>query len=143
MSSGMLERMAKAFSSRAAWGLLLLRFIVGWVFLTEGVQKFLYPAALGTGRFAHIGIPYPHISAPLVGVIEILCGALLILGIRTALAAVPLLIVISVAIVTTKWRMLRHQGFFPAMHEARVDLCMFFGLVAILLLGPGSLSVEK
>lgn len=134
--------MAKASSSHSAWGLFLLRFVVGWVFLTEGIQKFLYPGSLGVGRFAHIGIPYPHLSAPFVGVVEILCGALLILGIRTTLAAVPLLIVISVAIVTTKWPMLRHQGFFPAMHESRVDLCMFFGLISILLLGSGSFSVE-
>ena len=125
-----------------AWAALLLRILVGWVFLTEGIQKFLYPGPLGAGRFAQIGIPYPHLSAPFVGVVEILCGALLILGIRTAMAAVPLLVVISVAIATTKWPMLRHQGFWAAMHEARVDLCMFFGLIAILLLGPGSLSLD-
>ena len=62
---------------------------------------------------------------------------------NVALVAVPLLIDISVAIVTTKWPMLRHQGFWSAMHESRVDLCMFFGLVAILLLGPGSFSVDS
>jgi putative oxidoreductase len=135
--------MAKSSSSRSTWGLFLLRFIVGWVFLSEGVQKFLYPAALGVGRFAKIGIPYPHLSAPFVGVVEIVCGALLILGVRTSTVAVPLLIDISVAIVTTKWPMLRHQGFWPAMHESRVDLCMFFGLVSILLMGPGSLSVDS
>lgn len=135
--------MAKGSSSRSAWGLFFLRFVVGLVFLTEGLQKFLYPAALGASRFAKIGIPYPHLSAPFVGVVEILCGALLILGIRTAMAAVPLLVVISVAIATTKWPLFRHQGFLPAMHEARVDFCMFFGLLAILLLGAGSFSVDS
>jgi putative oxidoreductase len=130
-------------SSRSAWGLLLLRLVVGWVFLSEGIQKFVYPATLGAGRFAKIGIPYPHISGPFVGLVEIVCGAALILGIRTSLVAIPLLIDISVALVTTKWPMLLHQGFWPTAHEARVDLCMFFGLLAILLLGPGSLSVDR
>lgn len=135
--------MAKSSSSRSTWGLFFLRFIVGLVFLTEGILKFLDPHSLGVGRFAKIGIPYPHISAPFVGIVEIVCGAFLILGIRTALVAVPLLIDISVAIVTTKWPMLRHQGFWSAMHESRVDLCMFFGLLAILLLGAGPLSFDN
>jgi len=135
--------MAKSSSSRSTWGLFLLRLVIGWVFLSEGILKFLDPHSLGVGRFAKIGIPYPHISAPFVGAVEILCGAALILGIRTSLVAVPLLIDISVAIVTTKWPMLKHQGFWSAMHESRVDLCMFFGLVAILLLGPGSFSVDS
>ena len=135
--------MGKSSSSRSAWGLLLLRLVVGWVFLSEGILKFLDPHSLGAGRFARIGIPYPHLSGPFVGLVEILCGAALILGIRTSLVAVPLLIDISVAIVTTKWPMLRHQGFWSAMHESRVDLCMFFGLLSILLLGPGSFSVDS
>ena len=63
--------------------ILLIRILVGWVFVSEGIQKFLFPASLGVGRFAKIGIPYPHISAPFVGVVEIVCGAFLILGART------------------------------------------------------------
>lgn len=139
----MLEHsMAKGSSSRSSWGLFFLRLVVGWVFLSEGVLKFLDPHSLGVGRFANIGIPYPHISAPFVGVVEIICGAFVILGIRTSLVAIPLLIDISVAIVTTKWPMLRHAGFWATMHESRVDLCMFFGLIAILLLGAGAFSFE-
>jgi uncharacterized membrane protein YphA (DoxX/SURF4 family) len=137
------HNMTKSSSSRSTWGLFFLRFIVGFVFFTEGILKFLDPHSLGTGRFAKIGIPYPHLAAPFVGVVEIVCGAALILGIRTGLVAVPLLIDISVAIVTTKWPMLRHQGFWAAMHESRVDLCMFFGLLSILLLGPGAFSVDS
>ena len=135
--------MANSSSSRSAWGLFFLRLVVGWVFFSEGILKFLDPHSLGVGRFAKIGIPYPHLSAPFVGVVEIVCGAALILGIRTTLVAIPLLIDISVAIVTTKWPMLRHQGFWSAMHESRVDLSMFFGLLAILLLGVGSFSVDS
>jgi len=55
---------------RASWGLLLLRVLAGWVFLSEGIQKFLYPSALGAGRFAKIGIPAPAFTGPFVGVVE-------------------------------------------------------------------------
>jgi putative oxidoreductase len=128
--------------NRTAWGLLLLRLLVGWVFLSEGIQKFLFPTALGAGRFAKIGIPAPQFTGPFVGLVEIVCGALLIAGLFTAFAAVPLLIDISVAIATTKIPMLLKHGFWAAMHEARTDFCMFVGLVAILLLGAGSLSLD-
>jgi uncharacterized membrane protein YphA (DoxX/SURF4 family) len=128
--------------NRTAWGFFLLRFLVGWVFLTEGIQKFLFPAALGAGRFAKIGIPAPQLMGPFVGLVEIVCGALLIVGLFTVFATVPLLIDIAVAIATTKIPMLLKQGFWAAMHEARTDLCMLLGLVAILLLGAGSLSLD-
>jgi len=127
---------------RAAWGLLLLRILVGWVFLSEGIQKFLFPAALGVGRFQKIGIPAPQIMAPFVGVVEIACGTLLILGLFTNLAVVPLLIDIAVAIATTKVPMYLKQGFWAAMHEGRTDFCMLLGLIAIALLGAGRISLD-
>lgn len=83
-------------NTRGALGLFLLRLMVGWVFLSEGIQKFLYPAARGAGRFHAIGIPLPRFSAPFVGVVEIVCGALLIAGVATGLAVILLLIDISV-----------------------------------------------
>ena len=131
---------ASASGFRAGMGLLLLRLLVGWVFLSEGIQKFLFPAALGAGRFQKIGIPYPQYTAPFVGTVEIVCGAMLILGIATVYAAIPLLIDIVVAILTTKLPMLHHQGFWATMHEGRTDFCMLLGLIAIKCLGAGSLS---
>ncbi len=127
---------------RGAWGLLLLRILVGWVFLSEGIQKFLFPAALGPGRFEKIGIPFPQIMAPFVGVVEIVCGALLIVGLFTMLAVLPLLIDIVVAIATTKVPMFLKQGFWAAMHEGRTDFCMLVGLIAIAILGAGRLSLD-
>lgn len=85
--------------------------MVGWVFLSEGIQKFLFPAALGVGRFAKIGIPPPQFFGPFVGVVEIVCGAPLIVGLLTRLASIPLLIDILVAIATTKLPMLAKAGF--------------------------------
>ena len=81
---------------------ILIRLMVGTVFFFEGVLKFLYPDALGAGRFAKIGIPFPQIMGPFVGGVEIVCGALVLIGLLTRLAAIPLLINISVAILSTK-----------------------------------------
>lgn len=130
-------------SRRLSWGTLLLRILVGWVFLSEGIQKFLFPEALGTGRFTKIGIPLPQYTAPFVGVVEILFGSLLIVGLFTSLAAIPLLIDIAVAIATTKIPLLLKQGFWSAMHEARTDFCMLLGLIAIILFGAGRFSLDR
>ena len=121
---------------------ILIRLLVGAVFLSEGIQKFLFPAALGVGRFVKIGIPAPQFFAPLVGVVEIVCGTLLIIGFITRLAAIPLLIDISVAIATTKIPMLARAGFWSTVHEARTDYCMLLGLVFLLLVGSGPLSID-
>src|SRR5450755_2915762 len=92
----------RIFATQAPCSTILIRLIVGGTFLSEGIQKFLYPDALGVGRFVKIGIPNPEIMAPFVGIFEIVCGALLILGLLTRLAAIPMIINISVAIVSTK-----------------------------------------
>ena len=121
---------------------VLIRLLVGAVFLAEGIQKFLFPAALGVGRFAKIGLPAPEFLAPFVGVVEITCGALLIVGLLTRWAAVPLLIDMTVAITTTKIPMLHTQGFWAMVHEARTDWCMFLGALFLLIVGPGAWSID-
>ena len=122
---------------------ILIRLLVGGVFLAEGIQKFLFPAALGVGRFIKIGIPAPQFFAPFVGVVEIVCGALLIIGLFARLATIPLIIDISVAIVTTKIPMLSRAGFWGTVHEARTDYCMLLGLVFLLLVGSGPFSIDQ
>lgn len=128
--------------SRAPGSTILVRLLVGAVFLSEGIQKFLFPGELGVGRFIHIGIPEPQIMAPFVGVVEIVCGTLLILGLVTRLAAMPLIIDISVAILTTKVPMLLASGFWKMAHEARTDYCMFLGSIFLLIVGAGPLSID-
>lgn len=130
-------------NSCAPSSVVLIRVMVGWVFLTEGVQKFLFPVVLGVGRFEKIGIPAPHFFAPFVGVVEIVCGLLLVAGLLTRLASIPLLIDISVAIATTKIPMLMKSGFWPAMHEARTDFCMLMGLLFLLIVGSGAVSLDE
>ena len=116
---------------------VLVRLMIGWVFLSEGIQKFLFPVALGVGRFEKIGFPAPHVLAPFVGFVEIIFGFLLIVGLLVRLATIPLLIDISVAIVSTKIPMLARAGFWATMHEARTDFCMFLGLIFLLAVGGG------
>jgi uncharacterized membrane protein YphA (DoxX/SURF4 family) len=126
--------------------MILIRVIVGLVFLTEGILKFVLPGELGSGRFAHIGLPFPGVLAPLVAAVEIVAGGALIFGFYAGDAALLLLIVILTAIVTTKIPVLlghhfgrfepprlSHYGLLSFLHESRTDLCMLFGCVAVLL----------
>ena len=122
---------------------ILIRLLVGSVFLSEGIQKFLFPVALGAGRFAEIGIPAPQVMAPFVGCVEILCGLLILAGFLTRLAVIPLLIDILVAIVTTKIPMLLNQGFWKMAHETRVDWSMLLGLIFLLFSGPGTIALDS
>jgi putative oxidoreductase len=134
---------------------ILVRIMVGSVFLSEGIQKFIYPDDLAAGRFAKIGIPSPEIMGPFVGGCEVVCGALLIIGLLTRFAAIVLLIDISVAIVSTKipvllghgfWGFslmkLPRYGFWSMMHEARTDFSMWLGLLFLVIVGAGRWSVD-
>lgn len=121
---------------------LLVRMIVGCVFLTEGIQKFVFSDSLGVGRFVKIGILAPEVMAPFVGVVEIVCGALILVGLFTQLAAIPLIIDMLVAISTTKIPILIEKGFWAMAHEARVDWCMLLGSVFLLIVGGGLWSLD-
>ena len=140
---------------RKSLPMILIRIVVGLVFLTEGILKFAQPGELGSGRFAHIGLPWPSILAPFVGAVETLAGAALILGLYAGDAALLLLIVILTAILTTKVPILlgHHFGRFEPpklgrygvlsfLHESRTDLCMLAGCIAILL-DSGLTMVQK
>jgi putative oxidoreductase len=146
----------KAFQSHAPAAVILIRLIVGAVFLSEGIQKFLFSNDLGMGRFAKIGIPAPQIMGPFVGVVEIACGALILFGLLTRLAAIPLIIDMLVAISTTKipillghgfWRFslpkLSAYGFWTMAHEARVDFAMLLASMFLLIVGAGAWSIDS
>lgn len=123
--------------------IVLVRLMVGAVFLSEGIQKFLFPDQLGIGRFTRIGIPAPELLAPFVGVVEIVCGAMVLIGLLTRLAAIPLIINMLVAIATTKIPILAGKGFWAMAHEARTDWSMLLGSIFLLIAGPGPLSVDS
>ena len=121
---------------------VLVRVLVGWVFVSEGIQKFVFPDALGVGRFAEVGIPAAHFTAPFVGVVEIVFGAMVLAGLLTRLATVPLLIDMAVAITTTKLPMLAKDGVWKMLHEARTDFSMVLGLLFLLIVGGGCWSLD-
>jgi len=134
---------------------ILIRFLVGVVFVTEGIQKFLYPALRGAGRFESIGIPFPEFNGYFVGASEILFGALVLAGLCTRFAAIPLIIIMLVAMFTTKlpillgtgfWgfslRELQYYGFLSMMHESRNDLAMLIGSIYLLIRGGGYWSLD-
>jgi putative oxidoreductase len=142
-------------ATNAPAAVILVRLIVGGVFLSEGIQKFLFPDALGVGRFTKIGIPAPEVMAPFVGVCEIVCGALFLLGLLTRFAAVTMIIDMLVAILSTKvpillgegfWRFalpkLERYGFWSMAHEARTDFAMLLGSLFLLVVGAGAWSVD-
>jgi putative oxidoreductase len=128
--------------SHASPAVILVRLMVGGVFLSEGIQKFLVPDQLGVGRFLKIGLPMPDLLAPFVGGCEIVCGSLVLLGLFTRLAVIPLLVIMSVALATTKWPMLVDQGFWYMAHEARTDWSMFLGSLYLLIVGAGRWSLD-
>jgi uncharacterized membrane protein YphA (DoxX/SURF4 family) len=123
--------------------IIIIRLMVGLVFLSEGIQKFLFADSVGAGRFEKIGIPHPEIMGPFVGTTEIVFGTLVVLGLFTRFVAIPLLCVILTAIATTKIPMLLEKGFWIMAHESRTDFSMLMGLIFILVVGGGSLSLDQ
>jgi len=134
--------MRRLFESQAPAEAILIRLLAGAVFLSEGIQKFLFPGELGVGRFLKIGIPVPEIMAPFVGIVEIVSGTLLLIGLLTRLAALPLIVDMLVAIATTKIPILLQKGFWSMAHEARTDWAMLLGSLFLLLAGAGPLSLD-
>lgn len=134
---------------------ILVRLLVGAVFVSEGIQKLLYPADVGTGRFAAIGFPHADLVAPAVAGVEIVCGTLVLLGLATRAAALPLVAIMLVALATTKLpillgqdlgpfrvRRLERYGGWAMAHEARTDWAMLLGALFLALVGPGPWSLD-
>ena len=133
---------------------ILIRLMVGLlVFIPEGIQKLIFPQILGAGRFAKIGLPWPEILGPLVGSVEIACGVLIVLGLFTRLAAIPLIVIMLVAILSTKIPILLghdflifhpakfpRYGFWSMAHEARLDFVMLFTCIYLGITGAGAWS---
>ena len=120
-----------------------VRLAVGLIFLAQGILKFTDPR-MGVIRFTRIGFPAPGFTAHFVGTFEVVCGTLLLVGLLTRLAALPLLIVISTAIGTTKIPELfrPEQGFWLMVSDARTDFAMFCCLVFLLCAGAGPWSLD-
>ncbi len=137
-----MKSFGKSLRTNAPSAVLVIRLLVGGGFLLEGLKKFLFAEQWGAGRFARIGIPSPHILGPFVGVVEIVCGFLLLAGLLTRIASIFLIVDISVAIASTKIPILLKSGFWPMQAEARTDYSMLMGLVFLLIVGAGTWSLD-
>lgn len=121
---------------------ILIRLMVGVVFLSEGIQKFLFPDSRGAGRFAKIGLPTPEFLGSFVGIFEILCGTLVLLGLFTRLSSIPLIIIMLIAFTTTKSAVFLNDGFWELLHGSRTDWAMLLGSIFLLVNGGGKFSID-
>lgn len=122
---------------------IIIRFVVGAVFLSEGIQKFLFPELRGAGRFETIGLPFPEFFGNLVGAFEIICGLFILLGFITRLAAIPLIIIMGVAIASTKTDIYLEKGFWETLHVSRTDWAMLLGSLFLLIKGSGAFALDS
>jgi uncharacterized membrane protein YphA (DoxX/SURF4 family) len=118
------------------------RLIVGLVFLSEGIQKFLFPELVGAGRFEKIGFANPEFLASFVASFEIVCSVFILIGLSVRIAAIPLLIIMITAIATTKIPILQEKGFWSMAHESRTDFAMTLLIIFLLIYGAGRLSLD-
>ena len=121
---------------------ILIRIMVGTVFLSEGIQKFLFPETVGSDRFEKIGFENPEFWASITAAFEILCGFLVLAGTLTRLASIPLLVIMIVAFITTKYPILAEKGLWQMAHEYRTDFSMTIGNIFLLIMGGGKYSFD-
>jgi uncharacterized membrane protein YphA (DoxX/SURF4 family) len=122
---------------------LIPRIIVGLVFLSEGIQKLIFPEITGAARFDKIGFENPEFLASFVAVFEIVCGVFVLTGTIVRLTVIPLLIIMITAIVTTKIPILTEESFWRMAHAARTDFAMLLLSVYLLIYGGGKWSVDR
>lgn len=132
---------------------VLLRLMAGGVFLWEGILKFVYTNQ-GVGRFTKLGLPAPEITSTFVGTLEIVGGILLIAGFLTRLIAVPFIIEMIVAVLSTKISLFLGTsplplppapptiGIWAVLHEIRSDYAQIMIVIFLLIAGPGRWSVD-
>jgi uncharacterized membrane protein YphA (DoxX/SURF4 family) len=117
---------------------------VSLIFITQGALKYIDPK-MGVYRFTRIGFSHPAFTAHFVGTFEMVCGFLVLIGLMTRIAAIPLLIIICTAIATTKIPELfkANQGFWFMVSDARTDFAMLMSLVFLIVSGAGSWSLDS
>lgn len=151
----MKECLPKLLKTEESPWFILIRIMVGAVFVSEGIQKFLFAADVGAGRFERIGIPFPELMGPFVGLTEVVAGVLILIGLATRPAAAVLVWIMLVAIFTTKIpillgsdflgfqvRELSRYGFWSMAHASRNDWSMLMGSLFLLFVGGGRWSMD-
>jgi putative oxidoreductase len=137
-------------ATRASGAVVLVRLYVGLIFAGEGVLKFVQPDSLGPGRFIKAGIPGGTFFAYLDGIFEIGCGLLILAGLLTRLATLPMIVDMLGALSITKVPLLwghaplypKEGGFWDFFHEGRLEFAMLCGSVFLFIVGAGALSID-
>ena len=129
-------------TSRHSSAALLVRLLIACLAIIEGALKFLAPAELGAGRFERLGLPNPDLLAAIVGTTELLCGGLVLLGLFTRAACVPLMGIKLLALVRAQWPLMASQGFWMMAYQARVDLALLLAAISIAIGGAGAWSLD-
>jgi putative oxidoreductase len=130
---------ANQISGMGAWGLAILRAVVGIVFLTHGAQKlFVYGFHGVAGAMGQMGIPLPTLSGAVVTLVEFIGGAALAIGFGTRWAAALLAINMSVAVLAVHLK----GGFFLP-HGFEYALTLLAANVALALTGPGKAALDN
>jgi putative oxidoreductase len=123
---------------------LILRLSLGFVFVMHGSQKLLGAFGGGgiagvTGMLTKIGMEPAHILAWVLSITEFVGGVCLILGFLTRFWAAGLVIDMAVAV----FKVHLANGFFASKNGFELPLALGVMALAIMLTGPGSLSVDR
>src|SRR3954468_7224189 len=131
----------------------LIRLMAGSVFLWEGILKFVYTNQ-GVGRFTKLGFPAPHFTATADGWLEIIGGILLLTGLLTRVIAIPFIVEMIVAMLSTKISLYLGTsplplppsppqiGFWAVLHEIRSEYAQIIVALYLLVNGPGKWSID-
>jgi putative oxidoreductase len=134
----MLRTRAMQLLDRLQWiAPLIGRFAVGMLFLSTGWGKVHHLDKI-TSWFQELGIPAPAFQATLVSYSELICGTLLVVGLLTRLATVPLIVSMIVAILTAKLKDLHNIFDLVGFDE----FTYFAVLVMLAFIGPGLVSLD-
>jgi putative oxidoreductase len=119
--------------------IILARLSVGVLFFESGRGKLFYKLNELVEYFTQLGIPFPHLQAPLVAAIELLGGICLILGFATRVASAPLTVIMVVAIVTAQLDKVKSIGDFLYLPETLLVVIFIW----LIFSGPGKFAVDN
>jgi len=122
--------------------LIFIRLIVGFIFISEGLQKYLFLQVYGPGFFQEIGFSHAFFWAYFTGAFEIFCGILVLCGLLTRLASIPLLIIMITAFISTKLPLIANKGFWTFLHESNTEFSLTLLIISLIIYGGGNLSVD-
>lgn len=135
-------KLSEWFKTNEMGAVLIVRIIMGYVFLVAGLQKFIFPDDMGPGRFEEMGYAFPAFTAYFVGFFETAGAILILIGLATRFAAVPIFVIMLTAIVTTKFPVLADDGFWSFAHALRLDFSMLMCALFIWMAGADKRSMD-